>query len=77
MSKKKLVKEEPMDWWYSRLVAMEEKDYQVVVNLLEIAAKKDPKNKEVANTIITFKKGQEEHYVSREEYIKRRESDKK
>jgi hypothetical protein len=76
MSKKKSTfkNETPMNWWYSRIVTMEERDYQVVIKLLEEAAKANPEDKDIAYTLITFKKGQEAHYVSQKEYLEKKKA---
>lgn len=63
-------KEEKMDWWYSRIVSMSEEDYQIVVGILEKEAKTSA-DVQLQKTLATFKRGQEEHYTSREEYYER------
>ena len=55
--------------WYSRFVAIEESDYQLVVGLLEKAAEENPEDENTARTLDTFKRNQEEHYACREEYF--------
>lgn len=65
-------KDTPMKWWYSRVVTMEESDYQIVIKLLEEAAKANPDDKEIDRTLVTFTKGQEAHYLSQKEYIKKK-----
>jgi len=63
-------KDKPMKWWYSRVVDMEERDYQVVLKLLKKAAEENPDDKEIDHTLVTFTMGQEAHYTSQEEYYK-------
>lgn len=67
------LKEEKMNWWYSRWVALEEMHYQIIVRVLEDHLKNNPNDEDAKRTLQKMKINQEEHYTSRDEYYKRRE----